>query len=383
MQTFRFSYIMLWSMCAAAPGAPLLSAAEYLVYFGTYTRGESKGIYVARFDGAAGRLGPVELAAETPSPSFLAIHPNKRFLYAVSELYATSGPKGGAVSAFAIDRAGGKLTFLNKVSSRGGGPCHLAIDKTGKFIAVANYGTGSAAVMPIQEDGRLAEATGFQQHSGSSVDPKRQQGPHAHSVNFSPDNRFLFVADLGLDQVLVYRFDAAKATIEPNDPPYAAVKPGSGPRHFTFHPSGRFAYVINEMASTVTAFAYDARRGALKELQTISTLPKDFTGTNHTAEVLAHPSGRFLYGSNRGHDSIAVFSISGKGTLAAVEQTSTQGKVPRNFNLDPTGTWLLAANQDSDNVVVFRIDAATGKLQPSGETARVVAPVCIKFLALD
>jgi 6-phosphogluconolactonase len=382
MQTFRFPRFLLPLLCASV-GAPASWAADYLVYFGTYTRGESKGIYVARFDPAAGRLGQVELAAETPSPSFLAIHPNKRFLYAVSELYAASGPKGGAVSAFAIDRATGKLTLLNKVSSRGGGPCHLAIDKTGKFIAVANYGTGSAAVMPIQEDGRLGEAAGFQQHSGSSVDPKRQQGPHAHSVNFSPDNRFLFVADLGLDRVLIYRFDAAKGTIEPNDPPFAAVKPGSGPRHFTFHPNGRFAYVINEMASTVTAFAYDARRGALREIQTISTLPKDFTGTNHTAEVLAHPSGRFLYGSNRGHDSIAVFSISAKGTLTPVEQTSTQGKVPRNFNLDPAGAWLLAANQDSDNVVVFRIDAQTGRLKPNGEPVRVVAPVCIKFLALD
>jgi 6-phosphogluconolactonase len=383
MQLFRHCHVMFSLLWAAAVGAPALRAADYLVYFGTYTRGESKGIYVAHFDGASGRLGAVELAAETPSPSFLAIHPNQRFLYAVSELYQTGGPKGGAVSAFAIDRASGKLTFLNKVSSRGGGPCHLAIDKTGKFIAVANYGTGSAAVMPIQEDGRLGEASGFQQHSGSSVDPKRQQGPHAHSVNFSPDNRFLFVADLGLDKVLVYRFDASQGAIEPNDPPSAAVKPGSGPRHFTFHPNGRFAYVINEMASTVTAFAYDARRGALREIQTISTLPKDFTGTNHTAEVLAHPSGKFLYGSNRGHDSIAAFSISAKGTLTALGQTSTQGKVPRNFNLDPTGAWLLAANQDSDNVVVFRIDAKTGRLEPNGQSVRVVAPVCIKFLALD
>ena len=379
MQTF----CILAILSTFAFGAPAVFAAEYLVYFGTYTRGESKGIYVSRFDPASGRLGPIELAAETPSPSFLAIHPNKRFLFAVSELYAASGPKGGAVSAFQIDRASGKLTLLNTVSSKGGGPCHLAIDKTGKFVAVANYGTGSAAVLPIAADGRLGEASGFQQHSGSSVDPKRQKGPHAHSVNFSPDNRFLMVADLGLDQGVDYRFVAAKGTIEPNDPPYATVKPGGGPRHFTFHPNGRFAYAINEMGNTVTAFAYDAKRGALKELQMITTLPKDFTGTNHTAEVLAHPSGKFLYGSNRGHNSIAVFSIGGKGTLTSVGQTSTQGEVPRNFNLDPAGGWLLAANQNTDNVVVFRIDQKTGRLEPHGQSARVVAPVCIKFLALD
>ncbi len=368
---------------AAVLSAPATLAADYFVYFGTYTRGESKGIYVSRFDAASGRFGPVELAAETPNPSFLAIHPNKRFLFAVSELYESGGPKGGAVSAFSIDPTSGKLTFLNKVSSRGGGPCHLAIDKTGKFIAVANYGTGSTAVLPIGDDGTLGEATGFSQHSGSSVDPKRQQGPHAHSVNFSPDNRFLMVADLGLDQVLVFRFDAVKGTIEPNEPPFTRLKPGSGPRHFSFHPNGRYAYAINELASTVTAFAYDARRGVLKEIQTITTLPEGFTETNHTAEVLVHPSGKFLYGSNRGHDSIAVFQVAGNGTLRAAGQVPTQGKVPRNFNLDPKGNWLLAANQNSDNVVVFRIDPKTGRLEPNGASARVVAPVCIKFLALD
>jgi 6-phosphogluconolactonase len=368
------------SLLLAVTAAP---AADYRVYFGTYTRGESKGIYMARFDAANGRFSAVELAAETPNPSFLAIHPSKRFLFAVSELYETGGPKGGAVSAFSIDRATGKLTFLNKVSSRGGGPCHLAIDRTGKFLAVANYGTGSTAVLPIGDDGTLGEATGFYQHAGSSVDPKRQQGPHAHSVNFSPDNRFLMVADLGLDQVLVFRFDAATGSIAPHEPPFARLKPGSGPRHFSFHPNGRYAYAINELASTVTAFAYDAKRGVLKELQTVTTLPADFTGTNYTAEVLLHPSGRYLYGSNRGHDSIAVFQVAGNGTLKPAGHVPTEGKVPRNFNLDPKGMWLLAGNQNSDNVVVFRIDPKTGRLEPNGESARVVAPVCIKFLAMD
>jgi len=380
MQWFRMYRSKVVSLLLAVATAP---AADYRVYFGTYTRGESKGIYMAHFDAANGRFSAVELAAETPNPSFLAIHPNKRFLFAVSELYETGGPKGGAVSAFSIDRTTGRLTFLNKVSSRGGGPCHLAIDRTGKFIAVANYGTGSTAVLPIGEDGMLGEATGFYQHAGSSVDPKRQQGPHAHSVNFSPDNRFLMVADLGLDQVLVFRFDAAKGSIESHEPPFARLKPGSGPRHFSFHPNGRYAYAINELASTVTAFAYDGRRGVLKELQTVTTLPADFTGTNYTAEVLLHPSGRSLYGSNRGHDSIAVFQVAAGGTLKPAGQVPTEGKVPRNFNLDPKGMWLLAANQNSDNVVVFRIDSKTGRLEPNGESARVVAPVCIKFLALD
>jgi 6-phosphogluconolactonase len=275
------------------------------------------------------------------------------------------------------------LTFLNRVSSGGAGPCHLVVDKTGKNVLVVNYGSGSTAVLPLEADGRLKEASSFVQHQGSSIDKKRQQGPHAHSVNLSADNRFAMVADLGLDQVLVYRFDAAKGSITPNEPPFAAVKPGSGPRHFAFHPGGKFAYVINEMASTVTAFTYDAARGVLKETQTITTLPADFSGVNHTAEVQVHPSGKFVYGSNRGHNSIAVFTVDvKKGTLTSVEQVSTQGKTPRNFGIDPTGRWLLAANQDTDNVVVFRIDAKTGRLTPTGQVLEVGAPVCVKFVAL-
>jgi 6-phosphogluconolactonase len=256
------------------------------------------------------------------------------------------------------------------------------VDKTGRNVLVANYGSGSVACLPVKEDGRLAEASAFIQHTGSSVNPQRQQGPHAHSVNMSPDNRFAMVADLGLDEVLVYRFDPVKGSLAANDPPFAKVKPGSGPRHFAFHPGGKFAYVINELASTVTALAYDARRGILSEVQTVSTLPPGFTGTSTTAEVQVHPSGKFLYGSNRGHDSIAVFGIDArKGTLTPIEHVPTQGKTPRNFGIDPTGSYLLAANQSSDNVVVFRIDPQTGRLTPTGQVLEVGIPVCVKFVA--
>jgi len=354
-------------------------AAEYFVYLGTYTSGQStsKGIYVARFDTATGALSAPELAAEARNPSFLALHPNGRFLYAVGEL---GGAQGGALSAYAIEAGTGRLKPINQVSSRGSSPCHLAVDKTGRYVIVVNYGSGSVAAYALKGDGSLGESTAFIQHAGSSVNPKRQQGPHAHSVNISPDNRFAVVADLGLDQVLVYRFDASKGSLEANQPPYAKVAPGSGPRHFAFHPTGRYAYVINELASTVTAFRWDARQGALTEIQTISTLPAEFKGENYTAEVVVHPNGRFLYGSNRGHDSIAVFAIDKQGKLALVEVAPSGGQMPRNFALAPGGQWLLAANQRSDNVVVFRVDAGTGRLKPSGTEIKVGAPVCVRFL---
>ena len=351
-------------------------AADNFVYVGTYTHGKSKGIYAWRFQPATGELTPVGLVAETTNPSWVTVHPNRRFLYAVGE-----SAKAGTVSAFAIDAATGKLTPLNKASSGGAGPCHLAVDKTGKNVLVANYGGGSVAVLPIKEDGRVGEASCFLQHKGSSVDPKRQQGPHAHSVNLDPRQRFALVPDLGLDEVLIYRFDAAKGALAPNDPPFAKVAPGAGPRHLAFHPNGKFGYVISEMGSTVTVFAYDGARGSLKELQVISTLPKDFAGQSTTAEIAVHPNGRFLYGSNRGDDSIAVFAIDpGKGTLTFVDRVSTGGKTPRGFAIDPTGTWLLAANQDSDNIVVFRLNPKTGKLTPSGKVLEVGAPVSLAFV---
>ena len=357
---------------------------RFLVYVGSYTGARSKGIYAWRFDASTGVATPLGLAAQAVNPSFLAVHPSNRYLYATSEVGSRGGQPGGGVEAFAIDAASGKLTPLNQVSSRGAGPAFVAVDRTGSDVLVANYSGGSIAVCPIKEDGRLGEATAFVQHEGSSINRLRQREPHAHSINVSPDNRFAIAADLGLDKLLIYRFDAAKGTLAPNDPPFAAVKPGSGPRHFTFHPSGRFAYAINELASTVTAFSYDAARGALSELQTVSTLPGGFLGDSTTAEVQVDAAGRFLYGSNRGHDSIAVFGIdAATGTLTPVEYVSTRGRTPRNFRIDPTGAYLFAANQDSGNVAIFRIDARTGRLTATGKALEVGSPVCVKFVPVE
>jgi 6-phosphogluconolactonase len=361
--------------------ATVPSGGAMLVYIGTYTGGKSKGIYVSRFDSATGRLTPPELAVATPSPSFLAVHPGKRFLYAAGESTNLGGKPVGAVSAFSLDAKTGQLTLLNQESSGGAGPCHLAVDPTGKCLLVANYGSGSIAALPIRADGSLAAPHAVIQHQGSSVNPQRQAGPHGHFITPAPDNRFALACDLGLDQVLVYRFDPAKSSLVANAPPFAAVKPGSGPRHLAFHPSGRFVFLINEMGSTLTAFAYNAKRGALKELQTISTLPENFAGNSTCAEVQVHPSGKFVYGSNRGHDSIAVFGFdAASGKLTCLEHQSTQGKTPRHFALDPAGHWLLAENQDSDSIVVFRVDSKTGRLSPAGQTVTVGAPVCAVFV---
>jgi 6-phosphogluconolactonase len=350
------------------------------VYFGTYTGARSKGIYVSRFDPATGQLSAPELAVATASPSFLALHPNRRFLYAAGETSILNGKRVGAVAAFSVNAKTGRLTLLNKQSSGGEGPCHVAVDRAGKCLLAANYGNGSIAALPIRADGGLAEPGTVIQHHGSSVNPARQAGPHAHFITPDPANRFALACDLGLDQVLVYRLDPAKAALVPNDPPFAAVQPGSGPRHLAFHPSGRFVFLINEISATLTAFAYDAKRGTFKELQTVSTLPEAFAGDKSGAEVQVHPSGKFVYGSNRGHDSIAVFGFDARnGQLTCVEHQATQGKTPRHFALDPTGQWLLAENQDSDSVVVFRVDAGTGRLSATGQTVSVGSPTCAVF----
>ncbi|MEO8498619.1 MAG: lactonase family protein, partial [Planctomycetota bacterium] len=287
------------------------------------------------------------------------------------------------VTAFAINPKDGSLTKLNEKSSGGAGPCHLVVDATGKNVLVANYGGGSVACLPINTDGTLEDATSFIQHAGSSADPQRQKEPHGHSINVSPDNKFALAADLGLDKVLIYAFDAAQGKLTPNDPAAADVKPGSGPRHFAFHPSGNFAYVINEIALTVTAFKYDAKHGRLTTLQTISTIPdadRDQPGLS-TAEVRVHPSGKFLYGSNRGHDTIVAFRINqDTGELTYIENEPTQGKTPRNFFVDPTGTYLLAENQASDSIVVFRINQDTGELEPTGNRIEIPSPVCIRMI---
>lgn len=356
---------------------------EFLVYIGTYTGGKSKGIYVSRFDSVGGRLGAPELAAEAVSPSFLAVHPNRRFLYAANESGDFAGKKSGAVSAFIIEPNSGKLTPLNQQPSGGDGPCHVAVDKAGKSLLVANYGGGSVEALPIKPDGSLDAPTSFIQHRGSSADKQRQQGPHGHFITTDAANRFALACDLGLDKVVVYKFDPANSSLAANDPPSASLAPGSGPRHLAFHSSGRFAYVINEMKCTMTAFSYVAERGELKEIQNPSTLPPGETMKPNysTAEVEAHPSGKFLYGSNRGHDSIVVFATDpATGKLSYVENVSTQGRTPRSFGIDPTGNFLLAANQDSENVVVFRIDQNTGRLAATGTSIEVGKPVCVVFV---
>jgi len=351
------------------------------VYIGTYTRTQSKGIYLLRLDLSSGKVTGPELVAEVGNPPFLAIHPSRPLMYSIGEIPDGAGKKVGAVNSYSIEPGTGKLTLLNQQSSRGLGPCHLTVDATGQCVLVANYSGGNIACLPIQADGRLAEASAFIQHEGSSVNPKRQQAPHAHSINVSPDNRFAFVADLGLDKVMIYRLDPAKGSLTPNDPPFVKLPPGAGPRHFAFHPNGRWAYVINEIDSTLSAMSYDAQRGALTVLQTVTTLPVGFDGNNTTAEVQVHPSGRFVFGSNRGHDSIATFAVDQtNGTLRCVGHASTRGKTPRNFGVDPTGAFLFAANQDSGNVVVLRIDQQSGQLQQSFQEFEIPMPVCVKFL---
>jgi len=363
---------------------------KYFVYVGTYTEegSTSKGIYAYRFDSQSERLTPIGLAAETINPSFLAVHPSHRFIYAVNEVSNYKGQKSGAVSAFAVDRVTGKLTLLNQVASRGGDPCYISLDKTGKYVLVANYAGGSVAVFPVLEDGRLGEASTLVQHSGHGTNPERQEGPHAHSIDMAPDNRFAVVDDLGLDETLVYGFDTAQGSLaaantEENGR-LAKADPGAGPRHLAFHPSGRFAYVINEMQSAVSAFRYDPAAGELQKLQTISSLPKDFSGHDESAEIQVHPSGKFLYASNRGPDSIAVFTIdANKGTLTPVEYVSTRGQSPRSFEIAPNGSLLFAQNEKSDNIVLFRINGRTGRLTPTGKVLEVAQPVCVKFVPID
>jgi 6-phosphogluconolactonase len=370
-------------IAAAEPGATHTSAASNgtLVYVGTYTQKGSEGIYAFRFDATSGRLQPIGLAARTSNPSFLAVHPNGRWLYAVNEDEVYKGTKSGSVSAFAIDHASGRLTRLNQQSSHGGAPCHITIDREGRYALVANYAAGTIAVLPIAPDGQLGEATSVVQHTGSGAHPDRQKGPHAHAIIVDGANRFALAADLGIDKVLVYRFDTARGKLWAHDPPAAVLKPGSGPRHIAFSPSGRWLYAINELSSTITAFGWNADRGVLTDGAATSTLPASFIGANTTAEIAVHPSGRFVYGSNRGHDSIAVFAADARtGALTALGHVSTGGRTPRNFALDPDGRWLVAANQDSNSLVVFRVDEKTGMVERTGDPAVVPTPVCVLFV---
>lgn len=356
---------------------------QLLTYVGTYTHGDSEGIYVYRTDPDSGEMTRLSTTGGIENPSFLIIGPDKRHLFAVSEVNEFEGKASGAVAAFEIDDETGALTHLNKQPTHGTGPCHMTIDSGNRFVFVANYQSGSITMLPVQSDGSLDASSDFVQHEGSSVNPDRQVGPHAHSVTLSPDERYLIVADLGIDKVLVYEIDYAAGKLNLKEDSSTSVAPGAGPRHFEFHPNGQWAYLINEIGSTVTVFDFDASNGSLKERQTISTLPSEFSGTSHCADIHVHPSGRYLYGSNRGHDSLAIYGIDeSNGHLHLIGHESTQGSTPRNFAIHPNGTLLLAANQRSDSIVAYQLDSTTGMLKPAGQTEGVPAPVCIKFLAL-
>lgn len=380
-----FSLLLFFVISTFLTAAAFAANRNYLVYVGTYTQGDGhgKGIYAFRYDANTGKTVSLGVAAETINPSWVALAPNGRHLYAVNEVGNYRGANSGGVSAFSVDQATGKLTFLNEVASRGAGPCYVTVDHTGKYVLVANYDGGNIAVFPILADGKLGAATAFVQHSGHGTNPERQEGPHAHSIVLTPDNRFAIVNDLGLDELLVYKFDSTKGTLTPNDPPFAKLDAGSGPRHFTLAPDGKFAYVINEMGKTVTAFSADLHAGVFKPIGSVSTVPSGFSGRNDDAEIEAHPAGKFVYASNRGEDSIAIYAIDpAKGTLKQVGDVPTGGKEPRSFAIDPTGKLLFAANQNSDNIAIFRIDAKTGQLTPTGEKLDVPSPVSVKFLAV-
>ena len=357
------------------------SAQDLFLYIGTYTNGKSEGIYLYRFNPASGELKPLSIARGVTNPSYLAIDANRKYLYSVNEVSEFSGKKTGAITAFAIDQRTGELRKLNQQASEGTSPCYISVDPSGKFVLVANYSSGSLAVLPIKGDGSLGESSDIVQHKGTGQNPRRQEGPHAHCIVLDPSGRYAFAADLGIDKVMIYRFDAKAGKLIPNSPAFVQTNPGAGPRHFDIHPGGKFAYVINEIDSTLTAFAYDKSKAELKEIQTLSTLPEGFQGNNSCADLHVHPSGKFLYGSNRGHDSIVAFTIDEQsGKLSYLAHESTQGKTPRNFGIDPTGAFLLAANQNSNTVVTFQIDQSSGKLKPAGQVTEVPTPVCLKFI---
>ena len=367
------------------PAAPAAAEpASVRVYVGTYTSGDSKGIYRLRLDLTTGALSPEGEPTETVSPSFLALHPDGRVLYAVNETGDGPEAQSGGVTAFAIDPASGALRLLDQQPSGGPAPCHLSLDREARHLLVANYWGGSVSVFPLDPEGRLGAATQLVQHTGGTSAPGRDPGPHAHFVDLDAANRFALVADLGRDEVLVYRFEPGAGRLEANDPPALSLGEGSGPRHLAFHPDGHHLFVINELASTVSVLSFDPEAGVLQELQTVTSLPEGYSGKNSTAEVEVSADGRFLYGSNRGHDSIAVLSIDpDDGSLKSLEWAPSGGKMPRNFVIDSTGQWLLAANQASNTINFLQIDPESGRLTPTDRSLEVVSPVCLRFLPLS
>lgn len=356
------------------------STPAHRLYVGTYTAsGKSDGIYLYSMDALTGALTRTN-SFKSVNPSFLTIDRSRRYLYAVNEVGEYAGKPGGGVSAFAIDRATGNLRLLNEQATQGADPCHLTIDRRGKTLLVANYTGGSITTLPLRSDGTLGLANDVKQHEGSSI-KEQQKGPHAHCIILDAAERYALAADLGIDKVMIYRFDPATGKLTHGKQPWAELQQGAGPRHLTLHPTGRYLYVINELDSTMTAFKYNASNGTLSQIETVSTLPSDFSGVSYCADVHVSPSGRFLYGSNRGHNSIVVFEIDQRtGKLKQLEHVSTVGKWPRNFTIDPTGRFLLVANQHTDNVVTFSIDPRTGRLTPTGQVTEIPVPVCLKFV---
>jgi 6-phosphogluconolactonase len=367
------------SATVATPGFCQPSKDTIPFYIGTYTGGASRGIYRSELNTADGSLAEPKLVAELANPSFLSIHPKLNVLYAVSEVMGGGDNESTQVCAYKI-ADDGSLQLLGGQAAGGDIPCYVSTDKQGKFAFVANYGSGSVISYPIQADGSLGAMVSQVQHTGKSVNAQRQESPHAHCFLVDPSNQFVLSADLGTDQVLIYRLDPQTGKLTSTNRPLQ-LEPGNGPRHLTFHPDGKHAFVIHELTSKLSALSWNDQTGELAELNSVSTLPADFTGNNSTAEVLVHPNGKFVYGSNRGHHSIAGFAFDAKsGKLTSLGNTPTRGKTPRNFRIDPSGTYLLAENQDSDSIFVYRIDQQSGSLEPLPSSVTVGSPVCIRFL---
>ena len=410
MQQVRYSLCFMFIAVLVLLAGQTASAQDkdYFVYFGTYTGfrfvrhsktqgvgdSHSKGIYMSRFNAATGALSQPELAAEITNPSFITVSPDHRFLYAVTEDPLSLGPPldhASYVSAFAIDGATGKLRALNTLPTGGTSTCFISTDKTGKYVFMANFGSGSVSAIKLKEDGSLGEMTAFVQNIGHSVNPAIQTAPHPHSILVSPDNRYVLVSDLGLDKILIFHFDEKTGELSPTDPTFATVHPGGGPRHFAFTPSGKFAYQLSEMSGMVDAFAWNPAAGTLTNLQSYATIPHGFAGENHSAEIAVSPDGKFLYESNRrntgdtgwGPDTIGIFAIDpDKGTLTLVDQTLTGDIMPRNFAIDPTGSYLLVAHQYGNSVIVFKLDRATGRMTKTGNEIKLDVPVCIAFVPI-
>jgi 6-phosphogluconolactonase len=373
-----------WLSASISVNADSALSKQFLVYFGTHTGIKSKGIYISRFGTGSGELSAPTLAAETVNPAYVAIDPRNRFLFAVNETDRFNGQACGSVTAFKLDAPTGQLEFLNQQPSGGTSPCHIAVDSPGKYALVANYNSGSVAVFPVQTNGFIGPPTAVIQHHGPGANPQQQAKPHAHCIAVDAANHRVFACDLGLDKVMIYLLNETNGALVPNEIPWVELKPGSGPRHMAFSPDGRHAYVINELDSTLTAFTCNPEHGALNEIQTVSMLPEAFRGKSTCAEVAIHPSGKFVYGSNRGDDSIVVFAVDGPGgRLDFVERQPTRGKTPRCFAIDPTGQYLIAANQDSDGIVVFRINARTGRLTWTGQTVELGEPMCVAFVPME